>query len=275
MYQAYWGLAKSPFRGHLDPRSFYQGPSQDEALARLHFLVEERRSLGLVLGPAGSGKSMLLEVFAKELGIVHRERALVSLLGTSRSELLWLLAGQLGVESMRAARDFQLTRAIDDHILANRYQQISTVLLLDDADEAQCDVLDEIVRLAQINQTHDAGLTLVLSARAERLHRLGSRILELAELRVDLEGWDADDTAAFIKQSLADAGRSTPIFSPADVRRLHELSGGIPRRVKQLADLALLAGAGSNLANIEPDLIEAVYQELGVDAGTVATASVR
>jgi len=29
MYQAYWGLAKSPFRGHLDPRSFYQGPSQD------------------------------------------------------------------------------------------------------------------------------------------------------------------------------------------------------------------------------------------------------
>ncbi len=275
MYQAYWGLAKSPFRGHLDPRSFYQGPSQDEALARLHFLVEERRTLGLLLGPSGSGKSLLLEVFAKELGVVHRERALVSLLGTSRGELLWLLAGQLGVESLRATRDFQLTRAIDDHILANRYQQISTVLLLDDADEAQCDVLNEIVRLAQFNQTHDARLTLVLTARAERLNRLGSRILELAELRVDLEGWDADDTAAFIKESLAEAGRSTPIFSPAAVRRLHELSEGIPRRVKQLADLALLGGAGSNLANIEPDMIEAVYQELGVDAGNLSTASAR
>lgn len=104
----------------------------------------------------------------------------------------------------------------------------------------QREVLEEIVRLAQFNQTHNARLTLVLSAGTDRLHRLGSRILESAELRVDLEGWDADDTAAFIKQSLADAGRSTPIFSPAAVRRLQELSGGIPRRVKQLADLALL-----------------------------------
>ncbi len=271
MYQAYWGLSKSPFRGHLDPRSFYQGPSQDEALARLHFLVEERRTLGLLLGAGGSGKSLLLEVFAKELGIVHREHALISLLAINRGELRWLLAGQLGAESLSAKRDSQLCRVIDDHILANRFQQISTVLLLDDADEAQADVLDEVVRLAQFNQAHDAGLTLVLTARAERLHRLGTRILELAELRVDLEGWDVDDTAAFIKQALTEAGRSTPIFTPPALRRLHELSGGIPRRVKQLADLALAGGAGSNLATVEPDLIEAAYQELGVDTGTVVT----
>jgi type II secretory pathway predicted ATPase ExeA len=271
MYQAYWGLAKSPFRGHLDPRSFYQGPPQDEALARLHFLVEERRTLGLLLGEAGSGKSLLLEVFAKELGIVNREHALVNLMGTSRTELLWSLAGQLGVESSRARGEFALYRALGDHILANRYQQIATVLLLDDADEAQGEVLEEVIRLAQLNQTHDARLTVVLTAQSERLHRLGARILELAELRVDLEGWDLDDTTGFVKQSLAEAGRSTPIFSEGALRRLHELTGGVPRRIKQLADLALLGGAGSNLAQIESELIEAVYQELGVDTGTMVT----
>lgn len=275
MYQAYWGLAKSPFRGHLDPESFYQGPSQEEALARLHFLVEERRTLGLLLGESGSGKSLLLEVFAKELGIVQRQHALVSLVGTSRGELLWLLAGQLGAESLHGAREYQLCRAIDDHILANRYQQISTVLMFDDADEAPGDVLDEVARLAQFNQAQDAGLTLVLTARAERLHHLGTRLLELAELRVDLDGWDEDDTAAFIKQSLARVGRSTPIFTAAALRRLHELSGGIPRRVKQLADLALVGGAGSNLANIEADLIDAVYQELGVDTARPTIAALR
>jgi hypothetical protein len=84
MYQAYWGLASSPFRGHLDPRAFHQGPTQEEALARLHFLVDEQRTVGLLLGEAGSGKSLLLEVFAQQLGAARRERAVVSLLGTSR-----------------------------------------------------------------------------------------------------------------------------------------------------------------------------------------------
>lgn len=43
MYQAHWGLRESPFRGLLDPKFFYQSPTHEEALARLHFLVEQRR----------------------------------------------------------------------------------------------------------------------------------------------------------------------------------------------------------------------------------------
>ncbi len=91
---------------------------------------------------------------------------------------------------------------------------------------------------------------------------------------MDLEGWDLDDTAAFIKMSLSAAGRSTPIFSEAAVRRMQELTGGVPRRVKQLADLALLGGAGANLAQVEPDLVESVFQELGVVTPTPAVLRV-
>jgi type II secretory pathway predicted ATPase ExeA len=269
MYQAYWGLSKSPFRGHLDLQAFHRGPAQDEALARMHFLVEERRTLGLVLGDTGTGKSLLLEIFASELGSNKHQWALLGLLGIGRREFLWQLAGELGIESRRTAGEAVLHRAIDDHLIANRFQQLSTVLLLDDVDEAAPEVLSEVVRLALYNQTHDAGLTIVLAAHPERLSRLGDRLLELAELRVDLLGWEVDDTAALLKKSLADAGRTTPIFSEAAVQRIHDLSGGVPRRIKQLADLALVGGAGSNLAQIEPDLVELVYQELGVETTLV------
>ncbi len=273
MYQAYWGLSQSPFRGRLDSRAFHRGPAQDEALARLHFLVDERRTLGLVLGEPGTGKSLLLEVFATELNKTKHERALLGLLGIGRRELLWQLAGELGIESRRTASEAVLHREIDDHLIANRFQQLSTVLLLDDADEATPEVLGEIARLALFNQTHDAGLTLIVAAHPERLGRLGARLLELAELRVDLQGWELDDTAEMLKKSLAQAGRSTPIFSEAAIRRIHDLSGGIPRRVKQLADLALIGGAGANLAQIEPDLIELVYRELGVDTSFVPSGA--
>jgi general secretion pathway protein A len=264
MYQAYWGLGESPFRGHRDPRFFHAGPTQDEALARLSFLVDERRTLGLLLGESGGGKSQLLETFAGQLGIVDRQTALVSVAGIDSREFLWLAATALGVEPSAHPAEWALYRSLADHIVANRYQQWATILLVDDADEARGEVLDTLLRLAEIDLARDARLTIVLAAQNERLHRLGNRLLELADLRIDLEGWEADDTAAFVKQSLAVAGRSTPIFSDAALHSLHELAGGIPRRVKQLADLALVAGAGSNLVQIEPNTVEAVYRELGV-----------
>jgi general secretion pathway protein A len=264
MYQAYWGLGESPFRGHRDPRFFYAGPTQDEAYARLSFLVDERRTLGLLLGESGGGKSQLLETFAAQLGIVDRQTALVSVAGVDSREFLWLVATALGIEPSAQPAEWALYRSLADHIVANRYQQWATILLVDDADEARAEVLDTLLRLAEINLARDARLTIVLAAQDERLHRLGNRLLELADLRIDLEGWEADDTAAFVKQSLAVAGRSTPIFSDAALSSLHELTSGIPRRVKQLADLALVAGAGSNLVQIEPNTVEAVYRELGV-----------
>ncbi|MGB7587709.1 MAG: hypothetical protein WBM00_03270, partial [Solirubrobacterales bacterium] len=205
-----------------------------------------------------------LEVFARALGHVGRERALVDLVGIDPLEFLWLLAGQLGIEISSAAPEFALQRAVTDHILANRYQQIATILLLDDADEARADVLDQIARLAQFDVSREARLTIVLAAQPQRVHKLGVRLLELADLRIDLDGWEVDDTAAFVKRALAEAGRSTPIFSEAALGRLHELASGVPRRIKQLADLALLAGAGQNLAQIEPNTLDSVFHELGV-----------
>ena len=46
--------------------------------------------------------------------------------------------------------------------------------------------------------------------------------------------------------------------------RLYELSCGVPRRVAQLADLALLAGAGLELEQVDAATVESAYQELGV-----------
>ena len=264
MYQSYWGLGQAPFRGNLDPRFFHQGPTHEEALARLQFLVEEHRTLGLLLGEAGTGKSLILEIFARSLGRVGRQSAKLSLAGLDPHGFLWQLAGQLGIESASTAATFALTRAVTDHIAANRYQQRATILLLDDADTARPEVSDQIVWLAQLDTSRDARLTIVLAVQPERLYKLDTRLLELADLRIDLEGWDADDTAEFVKQALAKAGRTTPIFSEAALVRLHELTGGVPRRIKQLADLALLAGAGGNMAQIEPSTIDSVYQELGV-----------
>ena len=264
MVYSHWGLRESPYAAGIDPRAFYQGSNHEESLARLHFLVDQPRRVGLLLGDSGVGKSLLLEVFGQQKRSATRQVASLSLLGIAPTEFLWQLCVRLGRDLPLTDSIFQLWRSVSDQLRENRYQQTSTVLLLDDADEAESEVLVQVARLAQADPSPAARLTIVLAAQARRLGNLGRRLLELADLRIDLEPWSESDTMSYLRWALVQAGRTQPTFTPDALRHIHLLAAGVPRRVKQLADMALVAGAGNELDLIDVDVVESVYQELGV-----------
>ncbi len=262
MYESHWGLRESPFRGLADPRFFYCSPTHDEALARLSFLIENRRRLGLLSGAAGSGKTLLLRVFGRELKGAGCQVANVNLLSLSPSEFLWELATQLHRNPHDRATPFQLWRSIVDRITENRYQQVPTVILLDDADEAHPEVLSHVIRLVRHDPSPEASVTTVLAVDPRAIKRLGRRLLEMSDLRIELESWERDDTVHFLQDSLVKAGSQTAVFDGDAATRLHELTHGVPRQVSCLAELALLAGAGRQLPVIDAATVESVYEEL-------------
>jgi len=264
MYQSHWGLQETPFRSCLDPRLFYHSPTHEEALARLHFLVKERRRVGLLMGVSGSGKSLLLEVFAEQLRQSGLPVAKVNLLGLEPAEMLCLLGTGLELNLDPSRTVARLWRSVSDRLIEYRYEQLDTIILLDDADRAAAPVLDLATRLAQHDHSPAARLTIVLAGQRERMSRIGDRLLELAELRIDLDPWERADTEAFLSSSLAQAGRQSSVFADPAVARLHELSRGIPRRVSRLADLALVAAAGEELQQIDAEVVESVFHELSV-----------
>ncbi len=156
-----------------------------------------------------------------------------------------------------------------DRLAEYRYQQLETTVLLDDADRADGEVLTQVARLAGHDLSPESRLTIVLAGRPEQMGRLDQQLLELAELRIDVQAWDASDTENYVKESLAQAGRPCsanrpPLFDEPAVARLHELAHGIPRRISQLADLALMAGAGKEVDQINAEVVESAYHELGV-----------
>lgn len=264
MYLAHWGLREAPFSPRLDPRAFHASPVHNEALARLLFLVDERRRVGLLLGESGTGKSLLLATLARELRATTPNVAVLNLLGTDPQGFLWGVSAALGANPDVQANTHELWRTVTDQIAAARYQQLPTVLLLDDADRASRECQTAVLRLAHADLAPEARFTLVLASRLNTSQRLDRRLLELAELRVDLVPWEEVDTAAFVHEALARAGRSEPAFEEGALARLHLLAQGIPRHVCQLAELALVAGAGEHLRRIDAATLEAVYHELGV-----------
>jgi general secretion pathway protein A len=152
---------------------------------------------------------------------------------------------------------------VDERLAENRWQGVRTIALFDDGDDAAPDVLDAVRRISHLGPGNDARLTLIIAGRTERISLLGRRLLELADLRIDVTHWDLADTDQFIRQSLNKAGRVQPAFNADALIRLHELSDGIARRLIQLADLALLAGAARDLAEVDTPTVESVHDELG------------
>ncbi len=263
-YRLHWGLRESPFRGGLDPRFFYESPTHEEALARAHFLVEQQQRMGLLIGDAGVGKSMLLEVFARNLRASGSQVVNLSMLGADLREFLWLAAADLGLNPDNRSDVFRLWRGVLDRLAENRYQQLDTAVLLDDVHEAPREVLEHVSRLAQAERSASSRLTIVLAVSTGRTGVLPQRLLELAELRIDIEAWSQADTIGYLNWSLAQAGRKTPAFDDQAMMLLHQLSSGIPRRVNQLANLSLIAGAGRQLSLVDAETVESVHHELGV-----------
>jgi type II secretory pathway predicted ATPase ExeA len=86
MVRDFWQLDAAPFDGSLEPASFYTGAAQEEALARLEWLVDERQRFALVVGAEGHGKSHLAAMAVRRLGGLGAETAILSLGGLSPGE---------------------------------------------------------------------------------------------------------------------------------------------------------------------------------------------
>ena len=80
----------------------------------------------------------------------------------------------------------------------------------------------------------------------------------------ELDLWTLEETAGFLQQWLTQSGGESQEFDEQAIEVLHELAEGDPRRVRQLAELTLLAGSGMSNGPVGEDVVQAAYYELCV-----------
>jgi type II secretory pathway predicted ATPase ExeA len=258
----HWGLERWPFPAAPVAEQLYPTAGHHEALARTEYLVDGRRRLGVLVGEAGVGKSLLLQAAARQLGRQGRAVALVDALAVTARELLWQTAAGLGAAPREDAELAQLWRQVADRVVENRLQRLHTVLLVDDAGQAGPDVLAQFVRLARLDPTPSARWTMVLAAEPAQAARWNEMLRNRIDLRIELPAWAPEDTIGYVQTALVEAGRVEPLFEDEALAALHELTRGLPRNVARLADFALLAGAAAGLETIDTPTIEAANDEI-------------
>jgi type II secretory pathway predicted ATPase ExeA len=67
MYTQYWGLSEKPFENTPDPKFIYYSRQHEEAMARMLYVVREKKGAALLTGEYGCGKTLLSRVLKQEL----------------------------------------------------------------------------------------------------------------------------------------------------------------------------------------------------------------
>lgn len=257
-------VLSSPFRHVPQGHYFFHNGTHDEALARMRYLVSNGQRFGLLLGNTGSGKTTILHRFAADLNGNGKQAIVCELLGRENHEFLFQLAAALHSfpESQHTLHD--LWRMIEERLRENEYQNRATVLLLDDADEAEMDVLTSITRLVLSNTALTSHLSVITSAHSSRSQLLGPRLRDMCELRIELDRWTRAETERYLSECLHRAGQPDDLFESSAIDRIHALSGGVPRHLRALAEFSLLAVASLDHleGGINADCVEAAYAEL-------------
>jgi general secretion pathway protein A len=261
MYTQHYGLTETPFANTLDPHWFFQSPGHEEALARLMFLIEQRRRCGALLGPAGTGKSLVLQVLLIEARRIPCEVVMIDLLGRTGREMLWETIAALGLAPQMDESPRILWRTLADHLTTNRYTQSPTVLCFDHVERAESDCLVAIERLYH-TATAETGVTLLLSARDGRLSRLMQTLPSIVDLNVELPPLDRAQTELYVETLLARAGATRMVFEPECYDRIFAVTRGVPRDINRLCDLALVAGMAEGAVRVAEPIVAAAAEQL-------------
>lgn len=264
MYEAYWGLSETPFAHRPSTRWFQESPVHEEALARMFYLVEHRRGFGVLCGEAGTGKSLTLRVLADQSLRSQRKVAMIDLLGLNEHEMLWQLAIAMRLSPAESDSRWRLWRRITDEFTSFELSRQQVVFVFDHLERADSGCHALLERIYSAATSRNGFGTFIVSVRNDGLERASRFLSESADLRVDLPRLELDETDAFIRGLVRQAGGEPGIFSGDAVLRIHQHSGGVPRSICRLCEMSLIAGMARHSETVDGDLIDSV-------AGTLVT----
>lgn len=265
MYEAYWQLEARPFDQAADARFYYPGESQQGALLKLRYAIEMRQPAALLAGPAGVGKTALVQNLLRKCSEGLSPRLNIVYPQLDSDQFLSYLAGQLTTPPPRLESPEQCLRHLETTLGDNARAGKHALLVIDEAHVlANFGGLETVRLLLNLQYEGRPVATVLLIGQTgllvavERMPSLEERIAVKCLLRRLTQ----TETMAYVQHRLQAAGAARAIFSDAALEAVHQHSLGVPRRINRLCDLALLVGFAEEATTIEAAQVDAISEEL-------------
>lgn len=249
------------------PRAAFYHPARMIEAARQNLERAIRRSegIGMVIGPPGTGKSLLLAVIADQLRDDFEVAFLTGARICTRRALWQSILSELG-EPYRGIDEADLRIGVLERIRGLSATGSGLVLLVDEAHTLPVRLMEELRLLSNV-PTPLPAVHVVLAGTTDLEERLASPRMESLSQRIAvrayLEPLDHGETVAYVRSQCAtasldwasrfDAGCDDAVFTITD---------GVPRLINQLCDHALLRAEEQGRPRVSRGDIEEAWRQI-------------
>jgi len=265
MYESYFGLTHRPFVPAPSAEAYIPTGSVEAARQTLIRCIDRGEGPAIVVGPSGTGKSLLGQVLARHF----RGRFHVALLSGARLGTRRALLQNILFELKLPYRDMdegELRLSLVDHLEPRSGGPEGLLLLVDEAHTLPLRLLEEVRLLTNLVRDGQSRVRLVLSGGMALEERLASPKLESFHQRIAarcyLQPLSRDETIHYVQEQIRQAGGAESLLA-ADARpAVHAATDGIPRLINQVCDHALMLAALGGHRQIDAAGIEEAWADL-------------
>ena len=266
MYQEYFSLTALPFSIAPDPRYLYMSERHREALAHLLYGLDSDGAFILLTGEVGTGKTTVSRCLLEQIP-ENTQLALVLNPKVSAIELLQTICDELRIryqESATSIKDY--VDLINQFLLQGHAQNKKTVVLIEEAQNLDLEVLEQLRLLTNLETNERKLLQVILLGQPEFLEVLDlpelSQLAQRITARYHLEALNYNEMLSYISHRLAVAGCRQALFNPSVLKRLFQISQGVPRVINLICDRALLGCYVQNKPRIDRQTLDNAAKEV-------------
>ncbi|HEY2882343.1 MAG TPA: AAA family ATPase [Pirellulales bacterium] len=278
MYESFFGLTQRPFAAAASAKRYFAGNAIETARQTLARIIDRAEGVGLLTGPAGTGKSLLCQVLAEQFRCSLQVALLASgQIGTRRA-LLQAILFELGLP-YRGMEEGDLRLSLVDHLSPRNKSTVAAtgqsspasdaalLLIVDEAHTLPIRLLEELRLITNLVRNGQPRVRLVLAGSPQLEERFASPKLESFNQRVAarsyLEALDRQQTVEYVKFQIGQsAGQPNAIFTADALDAIAQATDGIPRLINQVCDHVLLLAYAGGERQINAAAIEEAWADL-------------
>ncbi len=274
MYSDYYGFTDRPFQLTPDARFYFGSRTHRKAMAYLGYGLAQGEGFIVITGEVGAGKSTLV---AHLMATVDRSRLnAINIVSTQvqGDDMLRLAAQGMGLFTEGVTKA-QLLERVERHLEDEAKRGKRTLLIVDEAQNLSVSALEELRMLSNFQISGQALLQIFLLGQPEFREKLAGESLEQLRQRViathHLEAMETSEVEPYIAHRLKMVGwEGNPVIEIPAFAEMYRHTGGVPRKINQLAGRLLLHAAVEELDTIDAETVLAVAEDLEEDAPRAA-----
>jgi len=280
MFDNFYGLTGRPFQLTPDPAFYFESLTHRKALSYLGYGLAQGEGFVVVTGEVGAGKSTLVAHLMNTIDPARLTAAQVVTSKLDGEEIIHVVAQAFGL-MIEGHDKASALGAIESFLHEEARAGRRCLLIVDESQNLSVDALEELRMLSNFQLgSHPLLQTLLLGqpefretlAKHSGLEQLRQRVIATHHLAA----MEPQEVQQYVEHRLKCVGwDGNPSFDQRVFVEIHEVTGGIPRRVNQIVNRLLLLGSVDERTHIDGPMVEKVLNDLCEDgafgvAGTTA-----